>query len=259
MFVFQKFNPIFATTNKFKMDIKDKRSLKRRLMYIYIGYFVILTLGFFHSFVPSLAATLRLGIREISTLQQQIKSGEMEDYVWYVIPVKPAIFDETCNEVETIIPENKITSSMYEGFMNIHLSKTHTPQHILDKLSNMSTFDNIIALLIGPFQLIVFIFIALIINSLRKSIRDQRPLSKCNIVYMRLIGVLVIVIALLEAASYSINNKIVTMLATEHYAQAFKNVFPIEYGELVMGLLIIFAAEVFVIGTKLSEEQEYTI
>lgn len=242
-----------------RMDIKDKRSLKLRLRCIYIGYFVILAFGFIHSVLPTMFASLKLGIKEVYSMQEQLSEESAENIVWYILPVKPSIFEGAWSEMESSIPDCKITASTYEGFINVRGNKEMIPSKMLERIDRYVTADNFLAMALIPSQLAIYVLIALIIISLRNSVKEERPLPKRNITYMRSIGILVILIAIIDAISYSLNHSIVRMIASEKYAEVFSNQFPIEYGELVMGLLIIFAAEVFVIGTRLSEEQEYTI
>lgn len=70
----QKFFTIFASPevknrsntshyvfSKPKMDKKQKKSLRRHLLVIYIFYFLALAAGFIHSFVPHVSSSLATG------------------------------------------------------------------------------------------------------------------------------------------------------------------------------------------------------
>ena len=87
--------------------------------------------------------------------------------------------------------------------------------------------------------LAIIVLMFVIIHSLRRSIREERTLDKRNVWYLRAIGMLTIV--------------------TELISDTVDAGFHVSYAMIIMGILILFAAEVFAIGQNLSEEQKLTI
>lgn len=106
--------------------------------------------------------------------------------------------------------------------------------------------------------LAIIILMAKIIYSLRHSIREEQPLVKGNIWSLRIIGGLTIFIELLQGfLDWRLATKAAEMLAGSPYT--VDTSFPISYTNIIMGILVIFSAEVFAVGQNLSEEQKLTI
>ena len=104
--------------------------------------------------------------------------------------------------------------------------------------------------------IIVLMFV--IIHSLRRSIREERTLDKRNVWYLRTIGLLTILAELIsDTVNWAMNSRAAELLAGSGYT--VNTGFHISYAMIIMGILILFAAEVFAIGQNLSEEQKYTI
>ena len=97
-----------------------------------------------------------------------------------------------------------------------------------------------------------------IIHSLRRSIREERPLDRRNVRYLRMIGFLTIATELLEdLLGWIMNTRAAELLAGTGYS--VDTSFHVSYTLIIMGILILFAAEVFAVGQNLSEEQKLTI
>jgi len=98
----------------------------------------------------------------------------------------------------------------------------------------------------------------LIINSVRRSIREERTLDKRNVWYLRAIGGLAIATELMDGlVVWTMNRRAAELLAGSQYT--VDTAFHLSYSTIIIGILIIFAAEVFAIGQNLSEEQKLTI
>ena len=104
----------------------------------------------------------------------------------------------------------------------------------------------------------IFVLFALIINSTRKSIRDEKPIHNRNIVRTRWIGGLFLLIEVSNVVMLYINRCEAQRLiegTSLHVAEGL----PINYWNIILGIFFIFMAEVFSIGSQLSEEQKLTI
>ena len=60
-----------------------------------------------------------------------------------------------------------------------------------------------------------------------------------------------------DTVNWAMNSRAAELLAGSGYT--VNTEFRISYAMIIMGILILFAAEVFAVGQNLSEEQKYTI
>lgn len=107
-------------------------------------------------------------------------------------------------------------------------------------------------------KLSILILIALIINILRKSIRDEQPLPGRIIIYTRAVGFLLILAEVCAGFGVYIYHCTARTLLEGSPLQVAAS-FPLNYWNIVMAILVLFSAEVFSIGSRLSEEQKLTI
>lgn len=238
------------------MKKSDKLSLNRRLLMIYVCYFVILIAGFLHSYVPTFKWGFMAGVDAAQEEIELSKQG-IERY-WYLFPVKSVMQQGGGQLIETGDGNVEVEISAYDALATVAVSTTDSDNDpTLRMVAGYSRKATCASILISVSWLAVLVLIGVIINSLRRSIRDQRTPPDSNILYMRIIGALIIVQELLGGWSYHMGQKAVTAIVGERVD--FISSFPIEYGNIVLGLLVLFSAEVFAIGTVLSEEQKLTI
>ena len=238
------------------MERKEKNSLNRRLLMIYVGYFIIIGAGFLHSYLPTFKWGFMAGV---DAAQQEIESSRQGiEKRWYLFPVKSALYDGHGSRLDTGNRNVEVEVSAYDALATVTVCSADPDN---DAALHMVTrnYRKAMAASIGLSLswLAILVLIGVIINSLRRSIHDQRTLSDSNILYMRIIGGLIIINELLEAASYHFGQKAVTAIVGDGIK--FISSYPIEYGGIVLGLLVLFSAEVYVIGATLSEEQKLTI
>ena len=104
----------------------------------------------------------------------------------------------------------------------------------------------------------IVVLMFLIIHSLRRSIREERTLEQRNVWLLRTIGALTILAELFQdIVNWRMAHRAAELLADSGYA--VDTMFHVSYTNIIMGILILFAAEVFAIGRNLSEEQRLTI
>lgn len=239
------------------MDRKEKRSLNRRLLGIYICYFVILGVGFMHSFAPTFSIAFDEGwdraTRNIELERQGIENKTM------MFSVKPSAFNGWVG-LESDSEHVGIRANVCEAMVEIEIddcSKVDSGiEAFLTRKYNTTLYIEFTRIFAW---LAILILSACIINSLRKSIRDGRTLADSNITMTRMIGILIIAAELLSAWELHIGHVAVGEVMRANTALSVESTFPVDYSNFVFGLLVIFAAEVFAIGARLSEEQEYTI
>ena len=238
------------------MEKNDKRSLNRRLLLLYVCYFIIIAAGFLHSYMPMFSRGFAAGL---DAAQQEIESSRQGiEKRWYLFPIRQALLDEQTLALDSQYDNVGIEIGAYDAVASVRVSSAD-PDNDEALCMVARNYRKAMAASIGVSLswLAILVLIGVIINSLRRSIRDQRTLSDRNIIYMRIIGGLIIVSELLNALAYNVGQRTVAAISRE--AVSFAGAFPIEYGNIVLGVLVLFSAEVFAIGALLSEEQKLTI
>ncbi len=236
------------------MEKIEKHSLNRRLLFIYIGYFVVLALGFMHSIMPSISNAFNVGYSQSAASAQLMAQGV--DHDWYLVTVKPQLFLEDWSHLSSNNRGVELGGSMYEGFVSITAQHSQTPVELREVLATLSDWSFVFEMVSIVAWVVILVLVGLIINSLRKSVRDQQPIDSRNILKMRLIGAMIIVDQIAAAVVLIVCHRMVNLASGG--AINIQGL-PIEYGQLVLGLLIIFAAEIIAIGARLGEEQKLTI
>lgn len=235
-----------------KMEKREKRALNRRLMVIYVGYFLLLAAAFVNSFLPLWQIGLRNGY---SLGSAEARTYDQEQF--YLVAVRPLPLNHIPDSTLQSNERMALHLTPFEAFATIQVNRANVSDSLVEQMDNhsLAIFGlNLVSLL---FWGAIIVLIALIINSMRCSIRDQHPLPKRNILYMRLIGSFVILNVMIEWIVLHLGHKMVA-IASEGMPETFARVIP-DYTTAMLGLLIVFAAEIFAVGSQLSEEQEFTI
>ena len=227
--------------------MQNKKRLHKHLLLIYIIYFAALIVGFAASFVPDFSRGWR---NAQNTLEMEIPQGGIRSY-YVSAPVirsagEPIGIDN--------LPEN-ITPTISRLDLKVTVDEAYT---LGNAFKGNNSFCYLLMVITGLSYLTILVLIALIINSLRKSIRDEQPLRHSNILRTRAIGILILVGELSEAfMKYLNNNEAVRLLEGTSFEVV--QTFPLSYWNVIVGILFLFMAEVLSLGTQLSEEQKLTI
>lgn len=105
---------------------------------------------------------------------------------------------------------------------------------------------------------LVFVFVFVILYSFYKSIKQGTVFQKKNIRWITLIGVLFLVMTLsIDIAKYFEHQYVLQFL--EGTSVEVDGRFYINFVRILSGLLILFVAELFKIGSDIQEEQDLTI
>ena len=231
--------------------MQNKRRLYKHLMIIYVFYFVALVIGFLSTIAPSFSS----GWREAQqTMDTDFTQGDVRTYYVYA-PLRAS-----GSELPAVEGVGANTSVSVDNVrLRVTVPEKYTVSNSLKVMAN-NGFAYLLSMLTGVAYLAVFILvlIALIINSLRKSIRDEQPLRHGNIGRTRAIGILMLVAALSESFMKYINIREAATLLQGSALQV-DTTFPLNYWNIIVGILMLFMAEVLVVGTQLSEEQKLTI
>ena len=238
------------------MKKNDKQTLNRRLLAIYVCYFIIIGAGFLHSFLPVFASGFSAGINAAQQEMELARQGIEKR--WYIFSVRPDILGQLAMHPDTSSDHVAMEMDTYEALVSVTVSSADPDNDpTLQFIAGSYRKTMALSMCASLSWLAILVLIGVIINSLRRSIRDQRTLPDSNILYMRIIGCLIIVSELLGAWSICIGQQTVDALVDG--GVAFAGAFPVEYGKIMLGVLVLFSAEMFAIGTALSEEQKLTI
>ena len=239
------------------MDKKQKKSLRRHLLVIYIFYFLALAAGFIHSFVPHVSSSLATGWQAASEdIRMQEKHGIAQHTYFLAARLQNAQSDETLFPIETGHASIS-TEAEYTG-VNIYVKTDGNSDPTVVRTLNRINYILLLSIPALLAKLSILILVALIINILRKSVRDEQPLPGRIIIYTRAVGVLLILAEVCTGVgSYIYQSTTRTFLEDSPLQVAAS--FPLNYWNIVMAILVLFSAEVFSIGSRLSEEQKLTI
>lgn len=229
--------------------MQNKKRLNKHLLIIYIIYFAALVIGFAASFMPGFSRGWRMAQ---DTLVEEGVHGAHRSY-YVMASLVHGVGEQTRIEG---LPDN-VTPSVDRLNLRVTVPEEITMQNAFRVIAD-SGWVYLLSIVTVLSYLAVFILIALIINSLRRSIRDEQPIRHCNIVRTRLIGALILLAEMSDAAMQYLNNREAARLLEGTVFEVTSS-FPLNYWNVIVGILFLFMAEVFTIGTQLSEEQKLTI
>lgn len=238
-------------------EMQNKRPFLQRLLIIYIAFFCALAAGLAMEFLPGfsrgyadgdeismdLARNWGSGTpRLIYMLENILVDGGPENII--ELPEHPNMkIDTKIRQIGLVVEQEAPGASIFGlAFRSLGGSGW--------------IYASVMLTLAAYLTIVVLMF--LIIHSVRRSIREERTLDKRNIWYLRAIGGLAIASELADSVvAWTMNRRAAELLAGSQYS--VDTSFHLSYSTIIIGILIIFAAEVFAIGRNLSEEQKLTI
>lgn len=237
--------------------MQNKKSLLQRLLVIYITFFIVLVASIAHGFVPSFSKGYSEGTQIGNDIVKNLQSGTPRMiYMLGNVPLRssePVGLENAGEQVHSVVVRASKLNLMVEQ---------DVPEASVIGLAFSSIggspwfYAMIMAGLLSFMAIIVLMF--LIIHSLRRSIREERALDKRNVWLLRTIGLLTIFTELMQDfVNWRMARRAAELLGESSYQ--VETSFQITYPMIIMGILILFAAEVFAIGQNLSEEQKLTI
>ena len=223
--------------------MENKKKMYRHLVVIYIMYFAALLLGFATNFISVFSRGWQEGFEQSPSTHRE-----------YIVSV-PIEKNPQAIHIEGL-PE-EVTPSIERLMMEVSVAEPFTANNAFKVIAN-SSYAYLCVALTGIASIVIFVLFALIINSMRKSIRDEKPIHHRNIIRTRWIGGLFLAIEFFNTSFQVLHNREAAHLLANTSLQVVDQ-FPINYWNIIVGLLFIFMAEVFSIGSQLSEEQKLTI
>lgn len=229
--------------------MQNKKRLYKHLLIIYIIYFVVLIIAGASSLIPNFSRGWQTAQATVKTDQTQ---GNVRSYY-----VSAQLREAPADQISISgLPEN-VTPTINRLDLRVSVPESYTVGNAFKVIANSGT-AYALTMLSKFLYLAILVLIALIINSLRKSIRNEQPLRHSTITRTRLIGALMLVAELGDAlAKYIANTEAARLL--EGTSLVIRNSFPLDYWTIIVAILFIFMAEVLSIGAQLSEEQKLTI
>lgn len=236
-----------------------KKSLLQRLLVIYITFFIVLVMSFVHEGLPDFTKGYSDGVEVSNDITEKWMSGTPR--LFYLLQNIPI-----ANAPTTEIPETDSTTArtVKARITNLTLTVEENAPEDMSMLGvgfysyGGSPWVYSMILLLALFYLAIIVLMIMIIHSLRRSIREERTLDRRNVWLLRAIGMLTILNELLgSTAEWMMSNRAAGLLSQSGYT--VDTGFHVSYSIIIMGILILFAAEVFAIGQNLSEEQKLTI
>lgn len=236
--------------------MQNKKIYLQRLLVIYITFFVILVGGFVWDIIPNLTQGIEEGTRvgnEMASDYEQV--SPKAHYLFWNIPIEQSDSFSIPTEVENREIVGQISTL---SFSVKEPAEERSIVHMA--FAAIGNSPLIYALMIGSalcFPVIV-VLLFFIIRSVRRSLREELPVGKNNAWLLRAIAALTILTELLgQLGMWLMNSKAAEILAGSGYV--VKTGFQFNISTLVMGILLLFAAEMFEIGRELGEEQKLTI
>lgn len=237
--------------------MQNKKTLLQRLLVIYITFFIVLVASIAHSFVTDFYRGVTDGAELGEDIAEKWNSGS--PCMFYMLESRIVKTPEKYIEIPSEIPGTKIRAQIRK--LNLVVEQNApgaSPLSLAFHSIGGSAWLYFMVMLCPLFYLVIIIFMFMIIHSLRRSIREERTLDKKNVWYLRSIGLLTIASELIaDLVDWIMSRKTAEILVPQGYTVDTN--FHVSYSIIIMGILILFAAEVFAIGQNLSEEQKLTI
>ena len=225
--------------------MQNKKSLLQRLLVIYITFFIVLVASIAHGILPNFSRGAAEGAELGNDIAEKWKSG-VPRMIYMLGDIR-------------VTGQPEIKANVRKLALVVEQNAPGTsPLGLAFRSIGGSAWLYALVLLCPLLYLAIIVLMFVIIHSLRRSIREERTLDKRNVWYLRAIGMLTIVTELIsDTVDWVMNSRAAELLAGSGYTVDAG--FHVSYAMIIMGILILFAAEVFAIGQNLSEEQKLTI
>ena len=237
----------------------SKRSLKIRILVIYVVYFIALIAGFAYNVMPAFRHGANMGENVSGEMLAEWFSGNHRlSKIFIGVPtLKPAEYIS-----QELGDDRQTTVTAYASKFDIVVSQeAEEGQPLTQAVMNVvggSSMVYLLSLVLMVIYIAVFVFIFLIIHSLRKSVSNDAPLDNRCTWYTRIIGILILAATVGDAVGqWYMSNEAAKIL--EGSSLAVNTAFTLNYWNVLIAILVIFTAEVFAIGSNLGEEQKLTI
>lgn len=237
--------------------MQHKKIYLQRLLAIYVAFFAVLLVALAHEVIPSFSYGRRTGSEMSDSMFREFGSDHPRSvYMLFDIPLRN---------------DRPVALAAADSLRRISAQPTRMTLTVSEPAPGNPSFASLAFNIIGGSKwiyaltlagpliyLAIIILMLLIIHSVRRAIREERPIGRGDVGRLRLIALLTIVSELLSRLwIWCMARRAATILADTPYT--VDTSFTLSYGVVLMGILLLFAAEVFAISRDLGEEQRLTI
>ena len=236
--------------------MQNKTTYLKRMLAIYIAFFVVLIMGLTFTFAPGIRQGLQAGTSMGQDLSTQLnQETPQSSYLLFNCPLQQAdaVVVASTDSLRTITALPSTTT-----FLVREPAGDHSVWWYAFAAVGGSPWIYWMTVAASLAFLAIIVLMWLIIRSVRRSIREEMPLEKRNVCRLRIIALLTILSEICNSLSgWMMNNRAAELVAETAYT--VNTTFQFNYETLIMALLILFAAELTAIGRDLGEEQKLTI
>lgn len=238
--------------------MQNKRPLLQRLLVIYVAFFIVLAVSIAHSLLPNFTKGFGRGTelgREIAA--EWVQGNPCAFYLLSDVAVHAEL---PLDAAQAAAEGRRRVQATVSGLdlLVVEEAPGASPLGMAFRSIGGSSWMYALTMLNALVYPAIIVLMFVIIRSLRRSIRQECALDRRNTRYLRAIGVLTILSELCsDLSAWWMNRRAAEVLAGT--GLEVDTDFVVSYGTIIMGILVLFAAEVFAIGQQLSEEQKLTI
>lgn len=236
--------------------MQNKTTYLKRLLAIYVAFFVVLIVWLTFTVTPGLQQGMQAGVSMGQDLSAQLQQETPQSsYLLFNCPLHQpdAIMFEVTDSIRQV--------TAFPSTMTFRITEpagNHSMWWHAFAAVGGSPWVYWMMVAASLAFLVIIVLMWLIIRSVRRSIREEMPLAKSNVWRLRVIALLTIFSELCHSlCNWMMNHRAAELVADTAYA--VNTAFQFNYSTLIMGLLILFAAELTAIGRDLGEEQKLTI
>lgn len=236
--------------------MQHKTTYLKRLMAIYVAFFVVLLAGLTLHVAPGFQQGLEEGMRMGNELNASLEENIPQTrYLFWNIPVQatqPTAI-QTADSTRCVVG--------HPATMTLDIKEPagdRSAWWLAFATICGSPWIYVLTLLSILTYVVIIVLMWLIIRSVRRSIREEQPMATCNVWRLRTIALLTIATDLItRTANWMAATNAARLLEGSDYIVNTR--FALDADPFIFGLLILFAAELTAIGRDLGEEQKLTI
>lgn len=231
--------------------MKPKKIILRRITTLYVIFFVVIGFSLVRTLSQFSGEEFNTGINDAQRVFSDADAGRRCEIIY---DIRTATSSMDFNM--PIYADSVSRTAIYTrpAALDVELSRPEGTEGAFPH----NSMNMVYGLLGTVIYLAIFIILFIVIGSLRKSIRHDDAFPKSNIALTRAIGILLIVASLVFSLISWLEAKAIAPYF-EGSAYQINTSFPFNFSEIIVGILIFVIAEVFAIGTSMSEEQKLTI
>ncbi len=239
--------------------MKNKKTIRRHLVVLYILFFSVVIISITAKIIPDAQRGARAAEKLNDTFAGSKSNDNSSFYFLNSVELEP--YHSTGKELEDLATETR-SITCYTDRVNVIVKETPVdgegkPKDSLSVLGNRSIYT-IASFVIALGYIVMIVLIALIIRSLHRSIKLEKPVQRSNAYLVRAIGLIIVLGELFTAMIQCQMNKDAAELIKVESCVINTHFSP-DYIVIIIGILVLFMGELFSITHDITEEQKFTI